>query len=509
MPEPQEFDRPLEYCDRVTNWYRKAFSERPLGQVFTPRKLAIHLARMVPGSLKLRNILDPGTGIGVLSCAVVERFVATPKSDPLIIHAVELDPNAATVASKVLEYASEWAKRKGPSITIDVIQQDFIDYALERLGHDTINTPINDGYDLVITNPPYFKMRSSNPMIEKSKKIVGRNSNAYTLFLSLSVELLRKRGYVISINPRSFLSGKSFEKFRKKFFHNILPTKIHHFESRKSVFQDADVQQEIIVIAGVRKRRKGKTILITSSFSLNDLNTCRSLRAKVSAVLSEGIDKQLALPLSSDDLTVLKLVRTWDSNLEKSGIEISTGPIVPFRFQELIDEQNCESNNVVPLLWMQNVQPLEINWPLENGKPQKIHANGGEKPIVPNGRFILLRRVIVKSDNARLIAAVIPDRLMEYDYIGIENHVNVVHRNWKDLPKEYATGLSLLLNSGLISRYFQIMNGTTQVNAYDVRLLPLPDYQLLKEMGEIALECPEKWDSLPLLDNFVESWLVK
>jgi len=49
-------------------------------------------------------------------------------------------------------------------------------------------------------------------------------------------------------------------------------------------------------------------------------------------------------------------------------------------------------------------------------------------------------------------------------------------------------GLSALLNSGLIDRYFRISNGNTQVNATELRALPLPSLSVICEIGKTVMK---------------------
>jgi hypothetical protein len=44
-------------------------------------------------------------------------------------------------------------------------------------------------------------------------------------------------------------------------------------------------------------------------------------------------------------------------------------------------------------------------------------------------------------------------------------------------------GIATLLNSKLYNRYFQITNGSTQVNASEIRNLPIPSLEIIGEVG--------------------------
>jgi adenine-specific DNA-methyltransferase len=76
----------------------------------------------------------------------------------------------------------------------------------------------------------------------------------------------------------------------------------------------------------------------------------------------------------------------------------------------------------------------------------------------------------------------------DYALVGLENHLNYIYRLDGEMGKAEAVGLSALLNSGLIDRYFRISNGNTQVNATELRALPLPSLPVITAIGQVLLE---------------------
>ena len=73
-----------------------------------------------------------------------------------------------------------------------------------------------------------------------------------------------------------------------------------------------------------------------------------------------------------------------------------------------------------------------------------------------------------------------------YESVGIENHVNYIHKPKGSLSLGEAFGIAALLNTGLIDNYFRSLNGHTQVNATEIRNLPLPDLSVIKKIGEVV-----------------------
>jgi adenine-specific DNA-methyltransferase len=68
--------------------------------------------------------------------------------------------------------------------------------------------------------------------------------------------------------------------------------------------------------------------------------------------------------------------------------------------------------------------------------------------------------------------------------LGLENHVNFIHRVNGELATTEAEALAALLNSSLFDAYFRISNGNTQVSATELRALPLPPLLALEAVAK-------------------------
>ena len=146
----------------------------------------------------------------------------------------------------------------------------------------------------------------------------------------------------------------------------------------------------------------------------------------------------------------------------------------------------------MPLIWMQNVHSMKVEWPcfsMKNGKekPQFIKANKEafrRRLILEDQTLVLLRRFSAKEQQRRLTAAPLTKGKIGSDLIGLENHVNYIYRTKGKLSKKLALGLSTFLNSSLLDRYFRISNGNTQVSATEIRAMPLPSLEVIEEVGD-------------------------
>jgi adenine-specific DNA-methyltransferase len=324
------------------------------------------------------------------------------------------------------------------------------------------------------------------------KDIAQGRTNMYTMFMSLAASSLRAGGRYVSITPRSFASGAYFSHFRRQFFATIAPELIHLFDSRRAAFEDAQVLQENIILAGVKKGVVSvdpPSVAISRSRGLDDLAHPLIQRAPRRFIIDDKQkDPVLHLPDSDIDTHLLQAFRRWNAILATYGLEISTGPVVPFRSSDMLASvDKVKQGEAVPLLWLQHVRRMHVAWPLQNfEKPQGVLRQASQKLFVKNATQVILRRFSAKEEPRRITAAVLPGGTFGTEQIALENHLNYLYRPGGTLSYEEAVGIAAFLNSTLVDRYFRITNGNTQVNATELRKLPLPPWERLARIGEQA-----------------------
>ena len=192
-------------------------------------------------------------------------------------------------------------------------------------------------------------------------RTVSHRSHRHGVGWFPSCQLLSESGELVYIVPRSFASGPYFKRFRETFFQSVAPAAIHLFESRKEVFKNQTVLQENLIFTG-RRRREGESVdesqvLVSHSRAAHDLASRRRLLVGMNAVLDPASEnRELSIPVCEQDLELVQAVRTWPSTLHSLGLEISTGPVVPFRATSFL-RADANGPSRVPLLWMQHVRP--------------------------------------------------------------------------------------------------------------------------------------------------------
>jgi adenine-specific DNA-methyltransferase len=141
---------------------------------------------------------------------------------------------------------------------------------------------------------------------------------------------------------------------------------------------------------------------------------------------------------------------------------------------------------------MHNVRPFLTRFPPKNGKPMHILVSDDSKRLLlPAKRYVLLKRFTAKEEHRRLVAGIVETKDSYSPFVGLENHLNYVYRTHGELSKSEALGLAALFNSALVDRYFRAISGNTQVNAAEIRAMPVPHLDAIREIGK-ALECNDE-----------------
>ena len=121
------------------------------------------------------NVLDVGTGTGVIAMMIAQR------SSQAMIDAIDIDYDACVQASENVE-KSPFRDR------IRVIWQSFFDFSTEKK------------YDLIVSNPPFFKNALLSP---DKKRNTARHSNSLPLkqMIEHSIPKLSENGRIALILP--------------------------------------------------------------------------------------------------------------------------------------------------------------------------------------------------------------------------------------------------------------------------------------------------------------------
>ncbi|TAL95248.1 MAG: methyltransferase [Paraburkholderia sp.] len=471
------------YTEALTNEHRAEH-----GHYLTPPEIARYMAATLTTgwSMRVVRLLDPAAGAGILACAACEALAASP-TPPEEIHLTcyEVDEGLRSVLTDVLAKLKAAMHKTGVRLVVSTRFEDFVFANAEALEAGLF--PSGEQFDAIISNPPYFKVPKSDPRAIACNSVVHGQPNIYGFFMAISAAMLREGGRLNFIVPRSFASGPYFRLFRERFFGMLQPQVVHLFNSRTDAFSRDEVLQENIILQGVRatnwSAREGGILTIIASHGLRDIDAPEVFGLPLAEVLDmQSKDKVLCIPGSQEQVDVFHRLRYWSGSLHRHGWEISTGPVIPFRATEVIVDTT--DDETIPLLWIQNVRAMATSWPVATRKSQYLKNTADAAAIVlPNKNYVLLWRFSAKEQDRRLTAAPVFADALPFAHIGLENHLNYVHKPKGTLTREEVAGLAAIFNSRLIDTWFRAINGNTQVSATEIRAMPLPAVETIRAIG--------------------------
>lgn len=480
------------------------------GQFFTPGEVAYYMSSLMNLDRDEIRILDPGSGTGILIAAICKRILTEcEKPITLTVDCYENDPSLLPLLKGMLQSCKTLLNEKSHTFEYKIYEQDFILHNAKYLNNSLIapwerNELIY--YDIIVSNPPYYKLNKTSPQSIAMKCQDYGHTNIYASFMALSVKMLQKNGEMVFITPRSFCSGFYYYKFRKWFTNAINIKQIHLFESRKDLFSEDGILQENIIFKVLKnKPKEDDKIKITCSKG-KSFDNLTSIEADQKSVLHNNEnDVIIRVPTSAADIEILTELDEWPNTLQDFGLSVSTGAVVPFRTKENLSDCS-KKQNLAPLLWMHNLQGLEVKWPLANKKKERcIKVNNATmKILLPIQNYVLLKRFSSKEQKRRIYASVLNiSDFNTHKYVGIENHLNRIYRVNGELTEEEAYGFAALLNSSIVDQYFRSLNGHTQVNAEDIKNLKLPDIKVIISIGKHVK------DNIPLTDDELNILVAK
>lgn len=449
--------------------------QKQLGQFMTPLTIARYMAARAVRELSgdTVRILEPAAGSGVLAAAAVEALLERnerPSRIELLL--CELDARLHAALHDVCSRLGEQCRRLGIRFEWVVRGGDFLlsETALSR-------EPL---VDLVIANPPYFKIGGADPRAVAHRYAVHGQPNIYGLFMAACASILRPGGQFCFITPRSWMNGAYFGAMRRHMLGQVRLDAVHVFESRQAHFTEDEILQEAVITWATAQAPAG-TVIVSSSAGAGDIDAATIQALPSASLIATGPERMVILPARVSSAPF----DGYTATLATYGLKVSTGPVVAFRAAEHLREAGAAET--VPLLWMQHVRKTGVAWPLNKKREHIVACGATAWMLLPNAPMVLMRRFSPKEDVRRITACAYTGGLPGA-MLGLENHLNYIYRPGGAMSSNEARGLAAYLNSVAVDSYIRSVSGSTQVNATEMRQLPLPPLEELIAMGEEAAE---------------------
>lgn len=208
------------------NRYSKISNEKRNGIVYTPEAMAQYLSRQMLAFYKGDftkeiKILDPAIGDGELVIALI-TILKTKGIHNILISGFETD-------SSVVESTKSRLKIAFPDISIEILNQDFIEFMLEDYGTIFDRHVGLKNFDFIIANPPYIRTQilgaDKAQKLARELNLTGR-VDIYYVFMMLSFKLLNTDGISGFITSNRFMTIKAGTQVRRFFMQETSVKKV-------------------------------------------------------------------------------------------------------------------------------------------------------------------------------------------------------------------------------------------------------------------------------------------
>ena len=471
----------LEKIIKLTNEYIESMPKterKKYGQFFTSKETARFMAGLYHIDKKLNKIsvLDAGAGSGILTCAFIERLETIDFIEEIEFTCYENDENVLPLLKRNMEYCKEKTRKK---LQINIIEENYIlSQSLDFNQMIGSNTDPKK-YDFVIGNPPYMKISKSAPEAMAMPEICYGAPNLYFLFAAMGLFNLHDNGEMVYIIPRSWTSGAYFKRFREYFLTKGKLEHIHLFVSRNKVFDKESVLQETIIVKVRKTTEETEMVTITSSKSNSDFGEITSLMVPYDLVAS-GSNHYVYLVTDKDEVEVLKKLHKFKKTLPAIGVKMKTGLTVDFRNREILRDEKEEG--AIPLFYSQHIRHGKVIFPIKKEHEYVVPEKKGL--MQDNKNYLFVKRFTAKEEPRRLQCGVyLAKEFPQYKKISTQNKINFIDGIMTDMSECLVYGLYVLFNSTIYDKYYRILNGSTQVNSTEINAMPVPDLDIIQEMG--------------------------
>jgi adenine-specific DNA-methyltransferase len=275
---------------------------------------------------------------------------------------------------------------------------------------------------------------------------------------------------------------------RRHLLHFLHIDALHLFESRQAHFYEDTILQEAVIAWATAQPLRAGEIAFSTSQGVLDLRDAELFAIPTTEVIANDDQMTIAIPVAAGANHAGNDFEEWHDTLATLGLKVSTGPVVPFRSKEFILESFARG--AVPLLWMQHVKHTGIRWPIQKKREHILSTAASAWMLLRNTNYVVMRRFSPKEDIRRVTAAPYLAGSLPGEFIGLENHLNYIHRPGGELTRSETIGLAAFLNSTVVDAHFRAVSGSTQVNATELRKLRLPSLESLVAIGNLLPDTP-------------------
>lgn len=455
-----------------------------IGRFFTKKETARLMAAMLTldENKTAYTVLDPGAGTGILSAAVIEEICERcKKCRQIFLTCYENDPELIPMLEDNLERIRKKARHDyDVRLYVTVYPENYI---TESQNHYTVTLfdTVEDKFDIIICNPPSDMTEKNSEEAQRTGGVTQVKISLAYLFAKLASKHLEASGELVIVLPTSMASASALTAFRKDMAERLSLLRIHLFIGKQKNERRAIPLKKEMIVAWANKPH-GSTVTVSTSTDWGKRENITLLPPLDYDFVVDKKDGSLTLPKSIEDTRIVKYLSAFPETLESLGLKMSTGLVIDSRCEDLLFTEPIKS--CVPLIRPATIINGQIHFPQPIKKQYIAPAN--TTLIQKNKNMVIIKRVPAKSDERFVNAAVyMASQLPEFKYISTHNKINFIDtaRASDEISPRLAFGLFALLNSTIYDRYLSIVSKSKQINAKELRHLPLPPKNLIENMG--------------------------
>ena len=345
----------------------------------------------------------------------------------------------------------------------------------------------NNGFDIVIGNPPYgafIDYKNKEVLSKRYPNVPDYETADY--FLCQSYDLLSEGGICAFIIPNTILTNVFAEKLRKELIEEWNIYAIDNL-SDVDVFESASVRNCIPYI--VKSKKKNFNVKLINTKVVNN-SFDRTIESKDISILSDNINSWLNIFYQSEDSKII--IENIQKNSIKLGeiCEVSQGLIAYDKYRGHSEE------TIKNRIWHKDFKAdATYRKELKGGDVKRYKLKWNEKRWISYGdwlaaprkkEFFTEKRILIREiTNPRIMAC-----YTEGEYYNTPSIINII--NFKDVSPYY---ILAIVNSSLMTYYHNKISPKANKGLFpkilvkDVRNLPIRLCKDRKLMSRLIFLC--------------------